>query len=70
MTTNITAGKYIIEQQVSLYMKYRENKFLTQAACAAKIRISTKSGYIINNSTHYTMNFKFSLESYFCRGVA
>lgn len=47
-------GKYITEQQVRLYMKCRENKLLTQAACAAKTGISTKSGYTIENNKHYT----------------
>ena len=48
------AGKYITEQQVRLYMKHRDNKSLTQAACAAKAGISTKSAYTIDAGKHYT----------------
>ena len=39
----VMTGKYITGQQVKLYMKYRIDKLLTQAACAAKTGISTKS---------------------------
>lgn len=48
------AGKYITEQQVRLFMKNRKNELLTQAACAAKAGISTKSAYTIENGRHYT----------------
>lgn len=48
------AGRYITEQQVKLYMKYRKEKLLTQAACAAKSGISTKSAYSIEHGKHYT----------------
>lgn len=48
------AGKHIKEQQVRLYMQYRNEKSLTQAACAAKAGISTKSAYSIESGKHYT----------------
>lgn len=48
------AGQYIKEQQVKLYMQYRNETSLTQAASAAKVGISTKSAYSIEKGTHYT----------------
>lgn len=52
------AGKYIKEQQVKLYMKYRNEESLTQAACAAKVGICTKSAYTIEQGKHYTFKPK------------
>lgn len=52
------AGRHITKQQVELYMKYRANKSLTQAACAAKVGISTKSAYSIEKGTHHTYKQK------------
>ena len=52
------AGIYITEQQVRLYMSYRNNKLLTQAASAAKVGISTKSAYTIDVGEHYTQTPK------------
>jgi DNA-binding XRE family transcriptional regulator len=52
------AGRYITKQQVNLYMKYRKEKSLTQAACAAKVGISVKSAYSIEQGKHHTFNSK------------
>lgn len=51
-------GKYITEQQVKLYMKYKNEKLLTQSACAAKAGISTKSAYFIDQGKHHTYSPK------------
>lgn len=48
------AGKYITEQQVKLYMKYRKNKTATQETCSAKSGISTRSAYTIERGYHHT----------------
>lgn len=52
------AGKYITKQQVKLYMKLREKQALTQAGCAAKAGISTRSAYTIEQGSHHTSHAK------------
>ncbi len=52
------AGKHITKQQVKLYMKLREQKALTQACCAAKTGISTRSAYTIEQGSHHTSHAK------------
>jgi len=52
------AGKCITKQQVKLYMKFREEKTLTQASCAAKSGISTRSAYTIEQGIHHTQYSK------------
>jgi hypothetical protein len=54
------AGKYIKEQQVKLYMKYRENQTLTQEACSAKAGFSPRSAYTIERGQHHTQRPKKS----------
>jgi len=51
-------GKYITQQQVKLYMKYRENKPLTQASCAAKSGFSVRSAHTIERGQHHTQKPK------------
>ena len=48
------AGKYITDQQVKLYMKYRENIKGTQAGCAAKAGLSVRSAYTIEQGCHHS----------------
>lgn len=50
--------KYIKQQQVKLYMKYRHASKLTQVASAAKVGISTRSGYTIEQGKHYTQRVR------------
>ena len=50
--------KYIKEQEVKLYMKYRKEQFLTQEASCAKVGISIKSGYNIEKGKHYSFKAK------------
>lgn len=52
------AGKYITKQQVKLYMKFRGKKTLTQAGCAAKAGISTRSAYTVEQGAHHTQHSK------------
>ena len=50
--------KYITEQQVKLYMKYRENKTATQETCSAKAGFSLRSAYTIEQGGHHTQTLK------------
>jgi len=54
------AGKYITDQQVKLYMKYRKDRDITQELCAAKAGFSTRSAYAIEWGKHYTQQPKKS----------
>ena len=48
------AGKKITKNQVKLYMKYKQEGNLTQAACAAKSGISERSARTIDKGQHHT----------------
>jgi len=61
--------KYINEQQVRLYMKYRQDQTLTQEACAAKVGFSTRSAYDIEHHQHHTQKPK-NIRSYKTRKSA
>lgn len=52
--------KYITDQQVKLYMKYRNNATATQETCSAKAGFSTRSAYTIEQGCHYTQKPKTS----------
>jgi DNA-binding XRE family transcriptional regulator len=47
------AGKHINKQQVKLYMKYRNQKGLTQEAAAAKVGISIRTARTIEHGKHH-----------------
>ena len=48
------AGKKITKNQVKLYMKYKQERNLTQAVCAAKSGMSERSARTIDKGQHYT----------------
>lgn len=48
------AGKHINNQQVKLYMNYRNLKGLTQEAAAAKVSISPRTARTIEHGNHHT----------------
>lgn len=50
--------KYIKEQEVKLYMKYRKEQLLNQESSCAKVGISIKSGYNIEKGKHYSFKPK------------
>ena len=50
--------RHITKQQMELYMKYRGNEQYSQAACAAKVGISTRSGYTLDKGKHATQKAK------------
>ena len=52
------SGRYITKQQVKLYMKHRQDTHLSQEACAAKVGISARSAYTIEQGQHYTQHPK------------
>lgn len=54
------AGKYITDQQVKLYMKYRKDQNVTQETGAAKAGFSTRSAYVIEYGNHHTQKPKKS----------
>jgi hypothetical protein len=56
--SEVMEKRYITQQQVKLYMKYRQKEKLTQAASAAKVGISARSGYTIEHGRHYTQQPK------------
>jgi len=50
--------KYITDEQVKLYMKYRVTHNLTQEVSAAKAGMSTRSAYTIEHGSHHTQRPK------------